>query len=559
MLLGLAVVAGTEGLGAAGLLRPVPVASYWIATLVLAGWCWRPRLRMPRWMWWEWALFAGVAAVLGIIGFTALRAAPNSADAMAYHLPRVVYWKQMGSVRFFPTSYLNQITLGPLAEYFMLHTWLLSGGDRLVNLVQWFGCAGSVTVAWLLAGELGASRMGQWLAAVFVATLPNGVLQASGAKNDYLLTLWLLCAVFFAARRDWWFLGIAVGLALLTKATAYLFLPVALLPLLSLMPWRAIGSVALIGFTINAPQYWRNFDLSGSVIGFDSAHGDGKYRWQNQRFGVRETVSNVVRHASEQLGGRSDAWNQRVYQAVERIHGALAMDLNDPATTWPEARFTAPRNANHEANAHNRWHLLLGIVSFAIALVRREWKMAIVLGCLFGGFVLFAAYLKWQPFMQRLLLPLFALAGPAVGVVLGRWRALFIGMALCLFLLNGTRPYLFENWTRRLRGPGNVLVTSRLDQYFNDTVQFGVLQPYLAVIEEAKRHSCRSFAIDMSRFELEYPFQAHLLATDASSEFAHANVTNASRRFGAPSNRQPCAVVCLACGPNGKFLYSELP
>lgn len=555
----------TELLGAAHLLRFWPIVLLWLAVSaggVVAG---VRRKTISRWPI-EWKrpelpdviLALPIAAILAVLAVTAVVSPPNSTDALAYHLPRIIYWKQAASVASFPASYLNQIMLQPMAEYLMLHTYLLSGGDRFVNLVQWLGFCGSIVGVSVLAGFFGASRRGQALAALFCSTLPNGVLQASGAKNDCLLALWLVALCCFGyrfietrGRSDLLLFGLSLALALFTKGTAYLYAPSLVAAILAasrggLHGWRMVGCGILCTLVINGPLYARNVDLSGSPLGFDSAHGDGFFRWRNERFGWRPLVSNFLRHASDQLGSRSERWNRAVYDFIVKTHQALDIDPNDPATTWRWTVFEPPRNANHETNANNRWHLAALLLALPWCWLRRRaafWHLA----ALAGGFLLFCGYLKWQLFEARLLLPLFVLAAPAAGLAFERLRPAVLQVLLVLFFLDTARLPLLQNWVRPWKGPNSIWKLSRDQQYFADLTQWSESSWFPNAVQATVRSGCKQIGIDSSQFQLEYPYQVLLLERDPGYRFVPMGVANPSARYARLDDPEPCAVLCMNC------------
>ncbi len=443
----------------------------------------------------------------------------------------------------------------------MLHSYLLTGGDRFVNLLAFGAYLASVVGVSALAGAMGLPRTGQALAALVCATLPNGILQASGAKNDWLLTFFLVAAVYFAVRRQAPWLGISLGLALATKATAYLFAPPLILAGLlwagrpsKAFAVRAAAWTALGVLAINSAQYARNWRLSGSPLGYDSAQGDGFFRWRNEHPGLRATASNALRHASEQLGGRSPRWNHAVFAAVLRIHRSLGLDPQDPNTTFRWSRFAPPRNANHEADANNRWHLLLLLIALAAAAAWRDRRWIRYGAALAGAFLLFCFYLKWQPFMARLELPLFVLGAPLAAYLLDRLRPRWIPALVCLMLVSGARLPAIENWTRPLKGPHSLLRTARNDNYFSDMGQWNNRASYLEAVDAAARSGCELVGIDSSENQLEYPFMALLRERVPAVQFVHTGVTNASARYEAQPRLQPCAVLCLDCQGNPRKL-----
>jgi hypothetical protein len=309
-----------------------------------------------------------------------------------------------------------------------------------------------------------------------------------------------------------------------------------------------------VSMAINLPQYARNYGLSGSPMGFDSARGDGVFRWRNDGIGWKATLSNVLRNGSEQLGARSQSWNEGVFRLVVGAHRWMGIDPDDPATTWHGAVFTPPRNANHEANSPNRWQVAILMVA-AVTLAargRRERGRLVYLAALVCGFLAFCAYLKWQPFSARLVLPLFVASAPLVGVI-GQWRRWFAA-AICLFLLGNARLPALENWVRPLRGPRSVLDTPRDRQYFADMTQWNDEGAYRRAVDLLAGSKCDVVGIDIADFQLEYPLQALLRERRPGVQFVHTGVQNASARYAEPVAARPCAVACLACAGDAKRL-----
>src|ERR1700737_998235 len=129
VLFGVATVLITEGLSVFNAITPINLALAWIPFLALAalkGGTGLQPVRLPRDVF-SISMLLAIAGICGVVCFTAVLSPPNSADAMAYHIPRVIYWAQQHSIAFFPTTYFAQIMLQPAAEYLMLNIYELTG------------------------------------------------------------------------------------------------------------------------------------------------------------------------------------------------------------------------------------------------------------------------------------------------------------------------------------------------------------------------------------------------------------------------------------------------
>lgn len=507
--------------------------------------------------------------ILLVTGVTALTAAPNNWDAMTYHLARVQHWIQNQSVDFYPTNNTRQLFDPPWAEYAILQFQLLTGGDSLANLVQWFGGLGSCIGASLIAGQLGANRAGQGLAMVLAATTPMAILQASSPQNDLVTSFWIVCCIYFALsivrQPDVLHasaLGTAFGLAMLTKGTAYIFAAPILLGLTLWLVTRLCGQrhlrgslghalglvcvLAALMLALNGAQYLRNTVTFHSPLGPDGA------AYANQTFMPSALACNAIRDISLEFGLPSATFNSTLDQGVTAFCGTLGMSVNDPRISWT-ASGGLPFRINpfntYEGTAGNPIQSVLIVVALAIAFasrrLRRRREVAVYAVLLGVGYILFVSYLRWQPWGNRLLLPWFMAAAGVAGTALDRmplWRVSFPLLELALLLL--AAPFLLLNRNDPLIGSSTVFSTPHVAQYFVSNT--GVEKSYRDAARFVNERGCLSVGFHSGVEGWEYPFwlligpkpfQAHIEQVLVSNPSARLANTPHYQRF------QPCAII----------------
>jgi hypothetical protein len=523
-------------------------------------------------------LIAASGVIVILVGLTAVLAAPSIWDAMEYHLPRVVMWMSNHSVRFYPTPDFTQLILGPWAEYAMMHTYLLWGSDRFVNFVQFFSFAGSVIGVSLIAQKLGAGLRGQALAAVVCATIPEGILEASGPKNTYVAAFWIMATVAFLL--EWnedpgWFnticVGLAASLALLTKGTAYVYLPFLVLACW----WMGSGSSRIVYLkrcwvfvililALNAPQYIRCYELSGSPLGLPLPVDFPRSDMTVSRVTVKGTLANVLRNLSLHAGTPSESINLKTEQMFRLAIRGLGADPDDPQWIWfPGDPFQINKFTLHEILAGNPLHLGLLLLSVGILLwkgIGKTNRSVFWYGvgiCL--AFFLYSALLRWQMWSSRYQLGFFVLGSALIGYVLERFFPRALGTAAAAILLVFALPFALVNHTRSL------IPWSRVDDvyrprsllYFNDQHEKAA-EANIAAADAVNRLDCGSVGIDSylkdsaikhsPKSLFVYPVLAMIHPDGRTRSVWYTGVNNLTTRYAnqAP-HPAPCAVICLEC------------
>jgi len=511
------------------------------------------------------SLLLPIGFIVALTGLIAVVAPPNNYDSMTYHLSRVAHWIQNHDVQPYPSNIDRQLFMPPWAEFAIAHFQILSGDDRLANSVQWLSMTGSLVGVSLIARQLGGDRNTQWLAALIAVCLPMGILQGSSTQSDYVVSFWLVCFAYYVMslvsmkqpiiRPLGILAGISLGLALLTKPTAYLF-ALPFIVWLTIDMVRKMGAKSLtpalailaIAFIINAGHYLRNWEVfnspiapastsEGSSLTNLSVINDGEFEAVIWRF-----ASNLIRNPASQMAVPFYYGNRIVEVAVEKIERLLALRGNVRS-------FRIEPRQNHEDYAGNPFHLLL--IGFSGAVIIGQLKRVSpsmihwYVASLLGGYLIFCLYINWNVWITRLQLPLLVLWSAPIAIALSGLALARARLYSVVFLVIASQYWLFCNETRPLIGKGNIFSMPRWEQYFRNSRPSFTAQ-YTHAASLLRDRGCAQVGLWLGYDSWEYPLWILLKRDDLRIE--HIRVGNESARVSLRGDEKsfvPCALVVM--------------
>lgn len=563
VVIGVLVAAIGEVLSALRLLTPGGVRGSWVLVALVSAGAWRigphhetspPRAVATDTPWTFWA--AGTVAL--VLLAMALLSPPNTWDAMSYHMSRVLHWIQNRSLDPYPTHIMRQIYMPPWSGLAIVQLQLLAGSDALANTVQWAAMLGSVlAVAWF-ARLLGAGRGGQALASTFAMTIPMGILQATSTQTDYTVTFWLVAAAALGLRfgqEPGWALGLAtggaLGLAALTKPTAYMYGLPLIVWLVASLPRNAVGPAlkalvpaAALALALNAGHFGRNLRTFGSPFGpIDKPNSGAEARPHAPPGGLRHEVGRLLKNLGLHLGSPVPWLNREVVSGMQRLDDWAGETVEEVPKGMMLGLLA------HEDVAGNPFHLFLILLAsgYVLSHGRRFPRAAALLPfALLGATLIFVHAMPWARFNSRLHLPLFVLAAPLVALAAERVLPPRGLSALTAILFVLAIPWLVRNSSRRFLGRNNVFTTPRETLYFMNSPSREERTRRAALF--LRSAGCRTVALTLRGDDWEYPLR---VLAGSGLHFVHAGVTNRTGPLpaepGSEAANCSCDLVAIEC------------
>lgn len=523
-------------------------------------------------------LLISVLIILLLVFVQSIIYPPNNADSMTYHLARIPSWISHQSVAHYPSGVVRQIYQPPFAEYVIMHFNILSRTDLFSGMVQFSFLLFSIVALLAITETFCLSISYKILAIFLVLTIPEVVLQAGSTQNDLVVSFFVIVSFYFAIKsikefnvKNASYFGLAVGLGILTKATAYMYIfPIilifgitVLIRLFSTKNYNYIWYSLLAAFIfllINFNFYYRNYKLTSNLLGVDSKEYNS---YSNEKMNAKLLASSIIKNVGNHVGLlHLKPLSVVTANSIKKLHKLAGININDPANNYfQDIPYNTLYFPAHQDLAPNFIHLILitiSIITIIVQIFKGRANLVVkilALTVIFQG-IFFCFYLKYQPYHTRLHTPMFLLSVPlicySISIINNSYKKLFYGLtpaiwayALMIVFSNMNMPY------------NSTITESRYQKYFISKVF--LYDEYNLINKAIKEAGYKKIGLIMEDEAWEYT-----LFTDCYKNAiapVYLNVNNYTKNSKTTSNQVDCIVTSVKNEPfldyKGKRFYNQ--
>lgn len=451
---------------------------------------------------------------------------PNNWDSLTYHMSRIMYWLTNENLNYFPTHILRHLYQPPFAEYLIMNVNVLQGNDFFSNSIQ---------LLFLFFTLFSINEILKWfeinqsvriITFLFCLSIPSVVLQATSSKNDIICAFFVITSILFLIKsyekplsKNFIFLGISVGLGMLTKGTFYIFIFPALLFFVSLflmkiLKQKAYGKI-LLGFVsvffifiINVGHFSRNYKVNQHILNID----DTEHKmYSNEDMNVKFFMSNLLKNIGLHMGYPITYFYEYF---LTDFHYEYEIFIDNPQLNFLGQKYQSPKKfETHEDLVPNTFHFvfLLIVCLFLLfnSVYKKNYKILLLLCTVLLQIILFTIYLKWQPWHTRLHIPLFILSSVFIGFFFNLFKKPYLSYLISFgflysfwfyYVYNNTRPII----TNRLYTKNIFTDDTRFKKYFAN--QMFLYPEYANVLNKMYEHNPKKVGLEI--YDWEYPILA---------------------------------------------------
>ncbi len=542
----------------------------------------------------ERALFALSLILVLTLLIGAIFTVPYNYDSMTYHLARIGRWIDHGNVNYYLTSIDRQLYSPVLSEYNMLYLFLLSGGDRWLNLYQYVNMLITAYYFYKVARMIGTDRKFSIFGVFLFLSMPLTISQSITTQNDLSAAMWYVLFLYYLL----WFIkaeklsfaketrgelienliciGATVGFAFLMKVSVCASM-IFFIPWLVVICIRrkdkikdlllcAAGAGGVLVFTISETLI-RTYMACGSFIA-DTTSGDIMVATKN----VSYIIVNILKNYSLLITQHLWTWiNGFVYRIAISVGALLHVEVNNVAIAFHGFDFITYLNTGDDMYSHDRtssafaayFALLAGVllmIALVILLVKRirnkkaqSEQMQISYGFIISawlGFGFIMALLRWQPWGSRLMYPALAITVIAGVHILGAFCAklkrkelVIIPLAILSFVL------CLEPLAYNMQQAKSYLADGcegRTKFYFENNKRHS---SYKQLLEQVKELKAEDVAVVISGDGYDYPLWKMFRDSYPKATLRHVLVDDTNMVLTeAEGNREPDCILWIERG-----------